>query len=216
MKYAKEFREYFSKKTVFSVRDIKLRFVHKKISPAYVSVLLNHLMKRKEIHRVAKGKYSFRSDPNVIAFAIQPSYFGLQDALSLHGLWQQQTIPILITSRKTRSGFRTVLGSKVLVKRIQRSLFFGVEMLKYSDYWVPVSDTEKTLIDFFYFNQPLEKSVLKKLLKKANWPKMREYLKRIPKKTRKKIEKALETSKEKAKKTAFFMSLAEKSFQKGL
>ncbi len=196
MKYTKEFREYFSKKTVFSVRDIKFRFAHKKISPGYVGVLLNHLMKKKEIHRVGKGVYSFRNDPNVIAFAIQPSYFGLQDALSFHGLWQQQTIPILITSRKIRSGFRTVFGSKVLVKLIQRSLFFGVEMVKYSDYWVPVSDPEKTLIDFFYFNQPLEKNVLKKLLKKTSWAKMREYLKQTPKKTRQKIEKALRTKKQ--------------------
>lgn len=195
MKYAKELREYFSKKTVFSIRDTKIRFAHKRISPNYVGVLLNHLMKRKEIHRVAKGIYSFRSDPNIIAFAIQLSYFGLQDALSLHGLWQQQTIPILITSRKIRNGFRTVLGSRVLIKRIKRSMFFGIQMLKYTDFWVPVSDPEKTLIDFFYFNQPLEKNILKKLLEKSSRSKMREYLKRVPKKTRQKIEKALETKK---------------------
>ncbi|MFH0955169.1 MAG: type IV toxin-antitoxin system AbiEi family antitoxin domain-containing protein [Candidatus Micrarchaeota archaeon] len=191
MKYAKELREEFSKKPVFSLRDIRTRFAAKKISSAYANVLLNHLLKRNEMHRIARGFYSFHNDPNVIAFAIQPSYFGLQDALSFHGLWQQQTIPILITPRKIRSSFRLVLGSKVLVKRTQRTMFFGIEMKKYLDFWVPVSDPEKTLIDFFYFSQPLEKTVLKKLLKKTNPKKLREYLKQVPKKTRKKIEKAL-------------------------
>lgn len=191
MKYTKELREEFSKKPVFSLRDVKTRFTAKKISPNYASVLLNHLLKRNEVHRVAKGYYSFYNDPNVVAFAIQPSYFGLQDALSFHGLWQQQTIPLLITPRKIRSGFRMVMGSKVLVKRTQRTLFFGFEMKKYLDFWVPVSDPEKTLIDFYYFNQPLDKQTIKKLLKKIDSKKLAEYLKQVPKKTRKKIEKAI-------------------------
>ncbi|MBU0636454.1 hypothetical protein KKE06_05500 [Candidatus Micrarchaeota archaeon] len=191
MKYIKEIRQQFAKKTVFSIRDIKTHFAHKKINPQYVNVLLNHLLKRKEIHRIARGTYSFRKDPNVLVFAIQPAYFGLQDALSFHGLWQQQTIPILITPRKIRNGFRNVLGSKALIKRIKRSLFFGIEMIRYTDFWIPVSDIEKTLVDFFYFHQPLEKKTLKKMLKKTNQKKLAQYLKRAPKKTRKKIEKAM-------------------------
>ena len=165
MKYAKEFRERFSKKNVFSVRDVRNRFASKKISPDYAGVLLNLFFKRKEIHRIAKGFYSFKTDPNVVAFAVQPSYFGLQDALSFHGLWQQQTIPVLITPRKVRSGFRKVLETRVLIRRIGRKQFFGFQMLKYSDFWVPVSDIEKTLVDFFYFNEPLEKKILQNVKK---------------------------------------------------
>jgi predicted transcriptional regulator of viral defense system len=195
MKYAKAFREYFSTKTVFSVRDVRNRFADKKISPNYANVLLNHFLERKEISRVARGFYSFKTDPNVIAFAIQPSYFGLQDALSFQGLWEQQTIPVLVTPRKIRSGFRTVLETRVLVRRINRKQFFGFEMKKYLDFWVPVSDLEKTLIDFFYFNQPLEKKILQKMLKKSNHQKLLQYLKKTPKKTRKKIEKMLYASK---------------------
>ncbi len=140
---------------------------------------------------MTKGFYSFQKDPNVLALAVQPSYFGLQDALSFHGLWQQQTIPVLITPRKIRSGFRTVLGSKVLVKRIQRKLFFGIEMKKYGDFWVPVSDIEKTLLDFFYFNEPLDKKTLQKMIKKLKAPQFAEYQKRFPKKTRNKTEKTI-------------------------
>ncbi len=192
MKYAKEFREYFSKKTVFSVRDVRNRFAGQKISPNYAGVLLNHFLKRKEISRVARGFYSFKTDPIIAAFAIQPSYFGLQDALSFHGLWDQETIPVLVTPRKIRSGFRNVLETRVLVRRINRKQFFGFEMKKYLDFWVPVSDIEKTLVDFFYFNQPLDKKTLKKMLKKIDSKKLAQYLKKTPKRTRKKIEKELQ------------------------
>ncbi|MDD5163273.1 MAG: hypothetical protein PHD95_03635 [Candidatus ainarchaeum sp.] len=191
MKYTKELRQHFSKKPVFSVRDIKNFFSKKKISSKYVNVLLNHLLKRKEIFRIAKGTYSFGTDPNVIAFAIQPSYFGLQDALSLHGFWNQGTIPILITPRKIRPGLRKVAGTNVLVRRISRKMFFGIEMIKYSDFWIPISDSEKTLIDFFYFNEPLDRQTRKKMLKKTNKKKLSGYLKKTSKKTRKKINKFL-------------------------
>jgi predicted transcriptional regulator of viral defense system len=189
MKYAKELRQHFSKKPVFSVRDINNFFSKKKISSNYANVLLNHLLKREEIFRIARGTYSFCTNPNVVAFAIQPSYFGLQDALSLHSFWNQGTIPILITPRKIRPGLRKVVGTNVLVKRISRKMFFGIEMIKYSDFWIPVSNPEKTLIDFFYFNEPLDRQTLKKILKKINKKKFSEYLKKTPEKTRKKIKK---------------------------
>lgn len=192
MKYIKELREHFSKKPAFSIRDIKNFFSKKKLSSSYANVLLNHLLKRKEIFRIAKGAYSFSNSPNAIAFAIQPSYFGLQDALSLHGFWNQATIPVLITPRKIRAGIRKITGANVLVKRIGRKMFFGIEMIKCENFWLPVSDAEKTLIDFFYFNEPLDKQTAKKILKKIDKKKFGCYLKKTPKKTRKKIEKILQ------------------------
>lgn len=189
MKYIAELRSHFSNKPVFSVRDIRTHFSKQRISSNYIHVLLNHLLKRKEVFRVSKGFYSFSNDPNVIVFAVHPSYFGLQDALSFHGLWEQETIPVIITPRKVRAGFRNVFGSRVLVRKISRKMFFGFELVKHNDYWLPVSDIEKTLVDFFYFSQPLDKKVLKKILKRMDKKKLAEYLKKVPEKTLEKIKK---------------------------
>ena len=60
-------------------------------------------------------------------------------------------------------------------------MFFGFEMVKYYDFWIPISDIEKTLIDFVYFKQPLSKETLKEMKKKIRPNIMREYLKRCPK-----------------------------------
>ena len=116
-----------------------------------------------------------------------PSYHGLQDALSIYGLWQQQTIPVLITPRKVRSGERMVLDSKILVRRINRKMFFGFEEKKYFDSWITISDMEKTLIDFVYYGEPLDKQTLRKMKKKINMKTMNSYLRLVNKKTREKV-----------------------------
>jgi len=191
MKYMKEFRGHFSKKAVFSVRDVWNHFARQKISRRYVWQMLKNLLKNGEIFRIAKGLYSFRAEPNLVAFAIRPSYFGLQDALSIRGLWGQQVNPILITPRKVRSGLRDVLGAKVIVRRISRDMFFGFEMVNYAGLWVPVSDAEKTLIDFCHFNQPLDRQALKKIIKKTDRKKLAAYLKKAPRRTRAGVERLI-------------------------
>lgn len=191
MKYAKEMQEHFSKAIVFSVRDVMIHFAHLRLGRNYAWLMLKNLLKKGEIFRLGKGQYSFRAEPNLVAFAIQPSYFGLQDALSIRGLWGQQTNPILITPRKVRSGFRKVLGAKVMVRYISRKMFFGAEMVNYAGIWVPVSDTEKTLVDFCHFSQPLDRHALKKILKKIDSKKLAAYLKKAPRRTRERVERLI-------------------------
>lgn len=180
MKYIREFRERFSTKELFSIRDVKLFLAEKGAPATYTSVFLSHLLKRNEIVRLTKGKYSFSRTIDFIEKAIFPSYHGLQDALSLHGLWGQQTIPIIITPRKIRSGERVLGGAKVIVRRISRKMFFGHESIAHLGSWTEVSDFEKTLIDFVYYNEPLDKEVLGKLKKRLDREKLRQYLKASP------------------------------------
>ena len=114
----------------------------------------------------------------VSGFAFSPFYYGLQEALSLRNIWEQETNPVIITTRKARTGLREIMGANVVVKRIPKSLFFGFETLKYYDLYIPVSTPEKILIDFIYFKEPLTKETMKELKKHINKKTLDSYLKK--------------------------------------
>lgn len=187
MKYLKKFKDHFKKVPIFSTRDARLFLSRLGASKEYCYLLLINLEKNGKIKRLKKGKYSFHDDPTLASFAISPSYHGLQDALSLLDLWDQETNTVLITPRMLRNGMRKGFGGKILIRRINRKMFFGFESIRYFEYWIQVSDAEKTLIDFIYFKEPLQKEVLEKIKKKIDKKKLKEYLKKCPNWVRKKI-----------------------------
>ncbi|PIN85297.1 MAG: hypothetical protein COV47_02915 [Candidatus Diapherotrites archaeon CG11_big_fil_rev_8_21_14_0_20_37_9] len=186
MKYTKEFREKFSKKS-FTTKDVKIFLENKGANKNYYSLFLANEMKNNRIFRLKQGFYSFTQNLEDAEKLFQPSYHGLQDALSIHGIWGQQTIPILITPRKIRTGTRTIMGQKILTRKISRKMFYGFESKKHHSTWISVSDPEKTLIDFAYYHEPLDEESIRNILKKADKTKIREYLKRTSKKTQKKV-----------------------------
>lgn len=187
MKYLKEFLEKFALMEAFSTRDVKIFLKSRGASENYVSVFLNNLVKQGKIAQIAHGKYAFFAQIDAVEKVIFPSYHGLQDALSLLGLWGQQTIPIIITPLRIRIGERQIASGKVLVKRINRKMFFGYETIIQGDFWLTVSGPEKTLIDFAYYGEPLDKQVLGKLKKKIDKKKLAIYLKEVSPRTRKKV-----------------------------
>jgi len=187
LKYLADFREHFSKKVVFTITDAKIFLSQKKISENYLYLLIHNLLKKKEIIKLSRGIYSFRKELLVAGFAFNPFYYGLQEALSLNGIWEQETIPIIITPRKTRTGIRKVLDSNILVRRIDRKMFFGFEFIKYYDFFIPVSLSEKTLIDFAYFNEPISKEVINELKKKIDEKTLKEFLKKCSKRVNLKV-----------------------------
>ena len=187
----KEFKENFQNKELFTTRDVKLFLKNKKANKNYTSLFLNNLIKRQELQRINHGVYSFKKEIDFLEKAFYPSYHALQDALSLHKIWQQQTIPILITPRKIRTGERTINNSKILLRHINRKMFFGYDSIKQFDTWINVSNIEKTLIDFVYYNEPLDKESLKELIKQTNKEKLEEYLKKTNKTTKEKIKKII-------------------------
>jgi predicted transcriptional regulator of viral defense system len=186
MKYQKQFVEEFRGK-IFSTRDVKLFLKDKNANPNYVSLFLSNNVKNKKIFCLKKGIYSFDNNLDNVEKAFFPSYHGLQDALSIHELWGQQTIPILITPKKIRTGERKVLNSKIIIRKISRKMFFGFIEKKYFGSWITVSDVEKTLIDLVYYNEPIDIKIIKKIKAQINMLKLNDYLKQTSKLVQKKV-----------------------------
>jgi len=192
MKYMKDFTSHFKERNSFTIRDARIFLKEKKISNKYLHFLIHSLLKKGMLKRLSRGVYTFKNDIIVAGFAFKPFYYGLQQALSLHNLWQQATNPVIITTKKARSGVRKIMESNVVVKRIKPSMFYGFEQVKHFEHWVPVSTIEKTIIDFAYFKQKLPQEAKKQALKKANSKKMQELLKKAPKWVKKRIKKVLQ------------------------
>lgn len=185
--YIEKIRDFIKKTPVFRVKDIEVLVGRKD----YANLIIHKLAKNGEVKRIIKGFYSYYDDPILIVFCLKPSYIGLQEALSIHNIWEQETNTVVITTRKVRTGIREILENNVLIRRIHPKYFFGFELVKYGNFYVPVSDPEKTLIDFFYFKINLERNVLEELLYKVDKNKLEEYLQKYPEKFRKTVYKKL-------------------------
>jgi len=191
MKYAHEFRERFSQRRVFTARDVAIYFGGKKLSSQYRSVFLHNLEKKGEIRRIKRGVYTFSFEIACVGFAYSPFYYGLQDALSVHNLWEQEANPIVITPTKARQGLHLFDGNNYIVRRISRKIFFGFSQMKQGGQFVPVSDVEKTLIDFFYFREPLSKEVVLEMRRRIKGKILEKYLRKCPKRLREIVRNAL-------------------------
>ena len=101
---------------------------------------------------------------------------GLQSALSFHGMWEQETLPVIVTSEKVRSGHRNVLGGNVLVRRSGKKFIFGFEYLLDGNFYLPYSDIEKTFIDMIVFKESLSDEVLGRLRENVDRKKLFKYL----------------------------------------
>lgn len=186
MNYIEKIEQAFENQITFTTNDAKRTC--KGLSNEYAKLLLHELVKKKKIFRITKGVYSFKDDIYVTGFAYQPFYYGLETALTLHKLWEQETNPIIITPRQVRNGLKKFEETNYLLKRINRNMFFGYESIKYYDFYVPISDLEKTLIDLYYYKKHISTELKNEFKKKINYAKLNEYLKKIPEKTRKKIQ----------------------------
>ncbi len=189
-KHLDKIEALFNKSLVVSFSSLK-RIVNVNRKTEYTKVLINHLTKQGKIKKITKGCYTKHNDNQLSVFCFKPAYLGLQAALSFHHLWEQETIPVIITTKKTRVGIRTALGGNILIRRISPKYFFGSEYCLDGDFYFPYSDIEKTLIDMVVFNEPLSLSVLKEIKKKIEIKKLQNYLKHYPKKIRERVLKNL-------------------------
>lgn len=188
MTYGNRLREQYKNEYTFSKRDVQKLFSKDKISNEYLDQLLHNLVKQNKIIRITNGAYTFNKDLMVSGFAYSPFYYGLQEALSLRNLHEQETNPVIITTKKIKPGIKQIQGNNVLLRRIDRKYFFGIDFVKYYDMEIPVSDLEKTLIDFIYYNEPLSEDAKNGLLKNINKQKLKEYLLKYPESTRRKVQ----------------------------
>ena len=190
-KYQRDVEQLFNKSTVVDLASIR-RIINKgkKVKQYHKQLIRNMILKNK-IRQLPNGNYTKHDDPSLAVFSFSPAYLGLQDALSFHDLWEQETIPVIITSRKARQGIRTVMGQNVLVRRINRKYMFGYEPQKAGDIYLPYADIEKTLIDLVYFRENINRDVMKAILEKCDRQKLEEYLKKYPDRIQREIKKKL-------------------------
>jgi len=182
-KYQDKIINLFEKSPVVDYSSIK-RIIN---NPEYAKQLIRNLVLKKKIKKLTKGFYTKHDEPSLIVFCFKPSYLGLQDSLSMHNLWEQETIPVVITSKKIRSGLRKMNGINILIRRIDKKYLLGYDSLKVGEFYLPYSDIEKTFIDMVYFKQKISPETLKNIKLNLNKPKLKKYLQIYPKTFRKKV-----------------------------
>ena len=170
MKYAKMFESTFKRVDypVFTFRDAKLALERKGITGSYLRLMLHKHYASGRIKRITKGVYTFHDDAIVVGFAFQPFYYGLESALSILGVSTQASNNIVMTTRNVRAGIRSFQGRNYRIIRIESRLLFGFSTIKVGDFWVPISDLEKTVIDMLYFKVPIREELYPEISKKLD------------------------------------------------
>jgi len=162
---------------VFTISDLRIALKDKKISDGYLYLLVHNLLEKGEMKKITKGTYTFNDNAAVVGFAFQPFYYGLENALSIRGISGQGTNFVVLTARNVRAGMRTFEGRNYRVKHIDKKFLFGYELVKYSGFWLPVSDSEKTVIDMVYFKIPIRHELIDEIKKSIDVVKLKRYLK---------------------------------------
>src|SRR3989344_1615715 len=176
----------FKKSPVVNFKSIE-RIVGKSKKSNYAKLIIFNLLKKDKIKKIGKGFYTINDELSLAVFVFSPSYLGLQTALSHYGLWEQETIPVIITTKKIRRGIRNLMGGNVLLRNIDKEHFFGIEYIKEGDFYLPYSDLEKTFIDLVVFNQKINEETLKIIKSKINKKKLQDYLKRYSSRIRDRV-----------------------------
>jgi predicted transcriptional regulator of viral defense system len=182
-----ELRRFARSTPAFKARDAEILVKDR----GYALLMLHNLAKQGELSRVTRGWYSVLKDPVVSVFTLQPAYLGLQEALSIRNLWEQETNVVVVTAGKAKPGIRKALGETVIVHRIDPAYFFGFDYVRYGDFHVPVSDREKTLIDLVYFDESPGAELLRQLARDADRRVLTRYLRRYPSSFVTRLRKAL-------------------------
>jgi len=181
----------FEKSPVVDFRTIE-RIVESKgkngrAKSGYAKLLVTNLLRQGKIKKLAKGCYTKHDDNSLAVFCFKSAYLGLQSALSAHNLWEQETIPIIITAKKVRSGMRQVMSGNVLVRRTGNERIFGYELIQEGAFYLPYSDIEKTLIDMVSFKQRIDPKTLKRINRRIDPRKLKDYLGKYPRRIRDKV-----------------------------
>ena len=180
-KYQRRIEDLFKKSPVVSYSSIERIINVRKKKNQYAKQLIKNLLDNGKIKRLTKGIYTSRNESSLAVYGFKPSYLGLQDALSLHNVWEQETIPVIITTRKVRPGIRKVMGGNALVRRIANKYFFGFEYRMVGELYLPYSDIEKTFIDMVYFKERINQDILKILKKRIDIKRLKSYLRKYHK-----------------------------------
>lgn len=189
--HLKKIEELFEKSPVVDFKSVE-RIVGKTRKSSYAKLLISNMIKKGKIKKIGKGLYTYHNESSLAVFSFKPAYLGLQSVLSYYGLWEQETIPVILTTKKVRTGIRDIIGTNILVRRIDKKYFFGFDFVKDGEFYIPYSDLEKTFIDMIVFNQKIDEETLKNIKKRIDLKKLRIYLSRYPKGIQERVEKVIE------------------------
>src|SRR3989344_5918549 len=189
--YLDKIEAIFDKSPLVDFKSLE-RVIGKAKNSNYAKLLVHNLVKKGKIRKIGKGVYTKHNEITLAVFSFKPAYLGLQNALGHHGVWEQETIPVIITTKKVRRGLRRLMGGNVLLRNINKKYFFGLEYAEEGNFYLPYSDLEKTFIDMVVFNQKIDEEVLKKIKKKVNKQKFLGYLKIYPLNIQKRLQKIKE------------------------
>ncbi len=191
MKYEKDFTAYFSKTAVFSSKDAG-RFLRKAgASDSYIKLFLHNQVKKKKALRIGRGMYTFKDNEAVAGFMFRPFYYGMEYAMTIRRLWTQMANPVVITATSAVPGPRLAMNRKIVVRRISKRMFFGYGYVNYSGMFVPVSETEKILVDFIYYRRKLNGEDIIRLINASDRKKLAGYAKRSGRRVTMALEKIL-------------------------
>ncbi len=181
----------FEKSPVVDFKSVERIIGVKKGKSNYAKLLISNLLKKGIINKIGKGFYTKHDESSFAVFSFKPAYLGLQSSLSYFGIWEQESIPIILTTKNKRRRVRKILGTNILVRNIGKKYFFGFEFVKDGTFYLPYSDLEKTFIDMVVFNENISNDALKEIKKRINKKKLDNYLKKYPKRLRERIKKYL-------------------------
>ncbi|MEM0140274.1 MAG: hypothetical protein QXZ44_06680 [Ferroplasma sp.] len=179
MKYETAFIKFFKKQELFDSNDARRFLSSMGAGEAYIRLMLHKMVQSGQLIRICKGEYTFHRNEAVVGFKFRPFYYGLQYALTIRKLWTQQSVPIIITESMANPGIRDLMDTRVILHRIKKDAFFGFEYISYSKLFIPVSDPEKTLLDFIYYGIQLDPETMNNLKKGIDETKFENYYERL-------------------------------------
>jgi len=152
-----ELKNSFKDFTIFSLADIK------KIDSSFHRRRLNEWQEKGYIAKVIKGYYissDLQIDENVL-FEIanriyKPSYISFETALSYYRLIPESVYGISSASTRRTYSFKTTIG-EFSYKTIKFDLFFGYDLVRYTNKYIKIASIEKAILDFFYLHPHIKR-----------------------------------------------------------
>ncbi len=173
-----EITERFSTYNAFTHKDLR-RYFGSRMTDGTLRSLISYMRARKRLYIIRKGYYTFKKDGICAGFTYEPFYYGLGFAMTCMEIWDQLVPPCVLTTRTVKTNNVRLFGDKDFwaeLHHIPMKYFFGYSTVLYDGRQLPVSDPEKTLIDFVYLRKRLAADDYTLLCKSIKRKRLTRYL----------------------------------------
>ncbi len=151
-----DFYKKFQDNILITPNDIRVSF------PKFNIVNLSKRQKKWYIKKLRKGFYIFsdtKIDTNKLFYIANklnaPSYIGMESAMSYYSIIPEWVFTIHSISTKRINKLNTPIGN-FSYRTIKKKLFWWYKIVNIKNRSFYISDLEKTLLDYFYFNSYLD------------------------------------------------------------